>query len=75
MGTDDNSLIFQIDNVINITRNRIYKAVEKLKSLGKYSNGKEGNSDRQQAAVESNSTDRKYFGRGSKNGRRPKFLF
>ena len=44
-------------------KNGIYKAVEELKSLEKYNNGKEGNSDRQQAAVKSKFTDRKYFGR------------
>ena len=75
--TGDNSLIFQIDSVINITKNsetKIFKPVEELKSLAKYNNGKNENSDRQQSAVESKFTDRKYFGRGSKNGRRPKFL-
>ena len=75
--TGDNSLIFQIDSVINVTKNdetKIYKAVEELKSLVKYNNGKEGKSDRQQPAVEPKFVDRKYFGRRSKNGRRPKFL-
>ena len=75
--TGDNSLIFQIDSVINITKNsetKIFKPVEELKSLAKYNNGKNENSDSQQPAVESKFTDRKYFGRGLKNGRRPKFL-
>ena len=75
--TGNNSLIFQFDSVINITKNsetKIYKAVEVLKSLTKHNNGKEGNSDRQQSAVESKLADRKYFARKSKNGRRLKFL-
>ena len=75
--TGDNPLILQIDSMINVTKNgetKIYKAVEELKSLVKYNNGKKGNSDRQQSAVESKFADKKYFGRGSKNGRRPKFL-
>ena len=48
--------------------------MEELKSLVKYNNGKEGNSDRQQSAIKSKFADRKYFGRGSKNGRGPKVL-
>ena len=73
----NNSLIFQTDSVINVIKNgetKIYKAVEELESLMKYNNGKEGNSDRQQPAVKSKFADRKYFGRGSKIERRPKFL-
>ena len=46
--------------MINITKNdetKIYKAVEELKYLVKYNNGKEGNSDRQQPAAKSKFAD------------------
>ena len=55
--------------MINVTKNgetKIYKAVEELKFLAKYNNGRKANSDRQQSAVEHKFTDRIYFGRGSK---------
>ena len=75
--TGDNSLIFKIYSVINVTKNRetkIYKAVEELKSLEKYNSENGRSSNRQQCAVECKLADRKYFGRGSKNGGKPKFL-
>ena len=62
--TADNSLIFKIDNVINVTKNgetKIYKTVEELKSLAKYKNGNEGKSDRQQYTIKSKFADRNYL--------------
>ena len=54
VNTANNSLIFKIDSVINVTKNgetKIYKTVEELKSLAKYKNGNEGKSD---SSIQSN---------------------
>ena len=54
INTANNSLIFKIDSVINVTKNgetKIYKTVEELKSLAKYKNGNEGKSD---SSIQSN---------------------
>ena len=43
-----NSLVFQIDSVVKVTKNgetNIYKAVQELKTLVKQSNGNQNNSD------------------------------
>ena len=47
---NENSLDFQIDSVINVTKKngdtKIYKAVQELKNLVKRNDGKQRNSDR-----------------------------
>ena len=71
------SLVFQIDSVINVTKNgetKIYKAVQELKSLVKHNDRKNRDSDRQQIAKQPKLADREHFGRRTKNGRRPRFL-
>ena len=46
---NENSLVFQIDSVINVTKNsgtKIYKAVQELKNLVKQNDGNQRSSDR-----------------------------
>ena len=66
---NNNSLAFQIESVINVTKN--FMAVQELKSLLKQNDGKGRGSDRQQIAEQPELLERKYFGGGKKNGRRP----
>ena len=45
---NENSAVFQIDSVINVTKSgqsKIFKAVQKLKKLGKQKDGNQRNSD------------------------------
>ena len=45
---NENSLVFQIDSVINVTKNgesKVYKAVQELKNLVKQDDGNQRNSD------------------------------
>ena len=45
---NENSLVFQIDSVINVTKNsetKIYKAVQELKNFGNTIDGNQRNSD------------------------------
>ena len=73
---DQNSLVFQIDSVINVTKNsetKIYKAVQ-LKNLVKQNDGNQRNSDRPNISEQSKFADRKYLGAGTKNGRKSQFL-
>ena len=58
----NNSLVFQIDSMINITKNsetKIYKSVQELTSLAKQNNGKDRSSDTQEMTEESQFIDRK----------------
>ena len=74
---NNGSLVFQIDSVMNVTKNgetKIYKAVQELKSLTKQNDGKDRSSDRQQITEQSKFIDRKYFGGRTKNRKRPRFL-
>ena len=44
IGQDNSSLVFQIDSVINVTKNgeiKIHKALQELMSLVKHNNGKD----------------------------------
>ena len=73
---DQNLLVFQLDSVINVTKNsetKIYKAVQ-LKNLVKQNDGNQRNSDRPNISEQSKFADRKYLGAGTKNGKRPQFL-
>ena len=73
---DQNLLVFQLDSVINVTKNsetKIYKAVQ-LKNLVKQNDGNQRNSDRPNIPEQSKFADRKYLGAGTKNGKRPQFL-
>ena len=74
---NENSVVFQIDSVINVTKNgesKIYKAVQKLEKLGKQKDGNQRNSDWQKISEQPKFVNREHFGVGSKNGRRPLFL-
>ena len=74
---NNDSLVFQIDSMINVTKNgetKIYKAVQELKYLVKQNDGKDRCSDRQQITEQSKFVNRKYFGGRIKSGRRPRFL-
>ena len=54
-------LVFQIDSVINVTKNgetEIYKAVQELKNLVKQNYGNERSSDRSKTSEQSKSADR-----------------
>ena len=62
-------LVFQIDSVINVTKNgetKIYKAVQELKNLVKQNNGNERSSNRSKTSEQSKFADREYFGGGKK---------
>ena len=64
-----NLLVFQIDSVINVTKNgetKIYKAVQELKNLVKQDDGNERSSDRSKNSELSKFDDREYFGGGKK---------
>ena len=64
-----NLLLFQIDSVINVTKNgetKICKAVQELKNLVKQNDGIERSSDRSKTSEQSKFTDREYFGGGKK---------
>ena len=59
---NNNSLVFQIGSVINVTKNgetKIYEAVPELKHLRKQNNGNSKSGDRQQIAEQSKFVDRK----------------
>ena len=58
---NENLLVFQIDSVINVTKNgetKIYKAVQELKNLVKQNYGNERSSDRSKTSEQSKSADR-----------------
>ena len=66
---NNNSLAFQIDSVINVTKIyviKIFMAIQELKSLLKQNDGKGRGSDRQQIAEQPELLERKYFGGGKK---------
>ena len=74
---NENLLVFQIDSVINVTKNgetKIYKAVQELKNLVKQNDGNERSSDRSKTSEQSKFADREYYGGQKKNGRKPRFL-
>ena len=65
----NNSLVFQIDSVINVAKNsetKIYKAVQELKHLVKQNDGNDRGSEGKQIAEQPKLVDRKYFGEGQK---------
>ena len=65
----ENLLVFQIDSVINVTKNgetKIYKAVQELKNLVKQNDGNERSSDRSKTSEQSKFADREYFGEEQK---------
>ena len=70
--------MFQIDNVVNVTKNgetKIYEAVQEFKNLVKQNNGNERSSDRSKTSEKSKLADREYFGGGKKmnnNASQPK---
>ena len=69
MEQNDNSLVFQIDRVISISKNgetKTCKTVQELKSLVKQNHGKDRSSDRHQITKQPELVDRKYFGGGKK---------
>ena len=62
-------VIFQIDSVINVTKNggtKIYEAVQELKNLVKQNVGNERRSGRSKTSEQSKFADREYFGGGKK---------
>ena len=64
-----NLVLFQIDSVINVTKNsetKICKAVQELKNLVKQNDGIERSSDRSKTSEQSKLIDREYFGGGKK---------
>ena len=66
---NENLLVFQIDSVINVTKNgetKIYKAVQELKNLVKQNDGNERSSDRSKTSEQSKFADRECFGEGKK---------
>ena len=66
---NENLLVFQIDSVINVTKNgetKIYKAVQELKNLVKQNNGNERSSDRSKTSEQSKFADRECYGRHKK---------
>ena len=66
---NENLLVFQIDSVVNVTKNgetKIYKAVQELKNLVKQNDGNERSSDRSKTSEQSKFADREYFGGGKK---------
>ena len=67
---NENVLIFQIDSVINVTKNgetKIYKAVQKLKNLVKQNDGNQRNNDRPKISEQPKFVNREHFGAGTKN--------
>ena len=75
---NNNSLVFQIDSVINISKKdetKIYKAAQKLKSLVKQDDGKDRSSDRQQIRKQLELVDRKYSGSMKKMEENLDFFF
>ena len=66
---NENLLVFEIDSVINVTKNgetKIYEAVQELKNLVKQNDGNERSSDRPKTSEQSKFADREYFGGGKK---------
>ena len=62
---NENSLVFQIDSVINVTKNgetKVYKAVQEMKKLVKQNDGNQRNSDRSKISEQSKFLNREYFG-------------
>ena len=75
---NENLLVFQIDSVINVTKNgetKIYKAVQELKNLVKQNDGNERSSDRSKTSEQSKFADREYFGGGKKMEEDLNFFF
>ena len=74
---NENSLVFQIVSVINVTKNgetKIYKTVLELKNLVKQIDGNQRSSDRPKISEQFKFTDRECVEAGTKKGRRPQFL-
>ena len=62
---NENSLVFQIDSVISVTKNgetKVYKAVQEMKKLVKQNDGNQRNSDRLKISEQSKFLNREYFG-------------
>ena len=62
---NENSLVFQIDSVISVTKNgetKVYKAVQEMKKLVKQNDGNQRNSDRPKISEQSKFLNREYFG-------------
>ena len=58
---NENSLVFQIGSVINVTKNgetKIYKAVQELKNLVKQNDGNQRNCDRPKLSEQPKFSDR-----------------
>ena len=78
MDQNENLLVFQIDNVISVTKKgetKIYKAVQELKNLVKQNDGNERSSDRSKTSEQSKFADREYFGGGKKMEEDLNFFF
>ena len=74
---NENSLVFQIDSVINVTKNgetKIYKAVQELTNLVKQNDRSQRNSNRPKISEQPKFPDREYLGGGTNNGRRSRFF-
>ena len=72
-----NLLVFQVESVINFTKNRetkIYKAVQELKNLVNENDGNERSNDRSKTSEQSKLTDREYFRGGKKMEEDPDFF-
>ena len=75
---DNNSLVFEINSVINTTKNsetKIYKAVQELQLLVKRNNGKDRSIGGKQYPECTQLTHRENIIGRLKDGRRPRFLF
>ena len=71
-------LVFQIDSVINVTKNgetKIYKAVQELKNLVKQNDGNERSSDRSKTSEQSKFADKEYYGGQKKMEENLDFFF
>ena len=69
---NENSLVFQIGSVINITKNseiKIYKAVQEIKNLVKQNDRNQRNSDWEKISEQPKFVNREHVGAGTKNER------
>ena len=74
---DNDSLVFEMDSVINTRKNgetKIYKAVQELQSLVKMNNEKDRSIGGKQYPKHNQISNRENLRRRQKDGRRPRLL-
>ena len=74
---DNDSLVFEMDSVINTRKNgetKIYKAVQELQSLVKMNNEKDRSIGGKQNKKHNQISNRENLRRRQKDGRRPRLL-